>query len=329
MSQHSSELTFRFQYVNHVGKSKGLWTGPGTLTEDVIQLENNSLSYEAIRQSTCRDRRLILTLNPQDVESSDIRKHLINNNGLILDITRAKATDLELFIDRISSRYLADRHRKELELAGKGREFRSVTCPHCDATVDVSLLNKTPYTYCRFCDTIFQENGNLQTVGRDYRLCDECGWFGRVQGYTEVYFYFLLIVYGFSWKRRHLCDNCVNYVFWKVLLKNLLFVLGIFPALWMKLRSLWGHGQQLQNLAKANALGKKGKNDQAEVIYAELHDHYPKHPGLLLNQGFGYLQSGDRQRAWHFLEATLRSCSNYGPAVRIMNRLQDVKSQSS
>ena len=279
MSQRSSESKFRFQYVNQSGKAVGWRSAPGSLTEEAIQLKGNPLGYQAVLHSICRDRRLILTVNPQEVSNPEIAKHLINGKLLVLDITRAKSTDLELFIDRISSRYQAEKHRTELEGKGKGGEFRSVSCPRCEATVDLSLLTKTPYVYCRFCETIFQERGELQTVGKTYRLCDECGWFDRVQGYTEFYFYFLLVVYGFSWKRRHLCDNCVNQVFWKVLLINLIFILGVFPALWMKIKSLMGRKKDLQSLAKANALGKKGNYDQAGIIYAELYQHYPQHPG--------------------------------------------------
>ena len=102
-----------------------------------------------------------------------------------------------------------------------------------------------------------------------------------------------------------------------------------FPSLWMKIKPWRGHDQDLKTLAKANTLGKKGKTDQAEPIYTRLHEHYPKHPGLLLNQSFGHLQAGNRQRAWRFLDSALRSCSNYGPAVRVMNQLQDEKPQPS
>ena len=328
MSQHPSELKFRFQYVNRSGRPIGLWPAGGSLTEEAIQLKKQSLGYQAILNSTCRDRRLILTVDPQEVHDEDIAKHFIDGKALILEITRAKATDLELFIDRISSRHLAAKHQEELEREGKGREFRSVTCPHCESTIDVSLLNKTSYVYCRFCETIFQEQGDLKTLGTTYRLCDECGWFDRVQGYTEFYFYFLLVIYGFSWKRRHLCDNCVKSVFWKVLLINLIFILGIFPALWMKIKSLRGRDKDLQNLAKANALGKQGKYEQAAALYAELRERYPRHPGLLLSESLSHLQGQDATGTWKLLEDSLKGCSNYGPSVRLMNRLQEAASQA-
>ena len=97
----------------------------------------------------------------------------------------------------------------------------------------------------------------------------------------------------------------------------------------MKIKSWQGKKQELKNLAKANALGKKGRNVQAEPIYAELYQHYPNHPGLLLDQSFGQLQAGEIQKAWHLLEASLDSCSNYGPTVRTMNQIQEAANQTA
>lgn len=321
-AQNSSELKFSFQFVNQSGKTKGFLAVPGILTQREIRLKDNTLRYSAIAHSTCRGRRLILTVDPQKISNPKIAKHLIHKNLLALEITSAKSKNLELFIDRVSSRYQADQRRRELIREGRGKEFRTVSCPHCESTLDLSLLNKTPYVYCRFCETIFQEKGRAETVGATYCHCDECGWFDRVQGYSEFYFYFFLIVYGFSWKRRYLCDTCVDQVFLKTLLLNFIFVLGIFPALWMKIKSLMGRDKRLQSLAKANALSKNDDHQQADLLYGNLHQHLPNHPGLLLNQGLGYLNSNS-QKSWQLFQKAVDNCSNYGPAVRVMNQIQD------
>ncbi len=323
MPPYANEIKFRFQYVNSSGQTVGWRASAGLLTPDTIQLKDDTLSYRAVLDSTCRDQRLILTLDPQEVSSPSLNQQLINGRVLALQITGAKPADMEFYIDRISSRYLAEKHHEQLHREGRGREFRSVICPHCGATVDLSLLNKTPYIYCRYCETVFQETSDLKTVGATYRLCDECGWFDRVKGYTEFYFYFLLVVYGFSWKRRFLCDTCVNQVFWKVLLVNAIFIIGIIPALWMKMESLTGRDQKLKELPRANALGKKGKYTEAAAIYAKLYERYPKHPGLLLSQSFGHLQGRDAQGAGFLLQESLQHCSNYIPSIRVINRLQN------
>lgn len=323
MFQQPLELKFSFYYINQSGVPKGLWPVSGSLTRETICLGNISLGYKTILNCICRDSRLILSLDPQEIKNSTIAKHLIDDNLLVLDISWFKSKNLKFFIDRSCSSHLAKKHQRELQCEGKGQEFRSVTCPECGATVDLSLLNKTPYVYCRFCETIFQEEGELKTSGLSYRQCDECGWFDRVQGYTEFYFFFFFVSYGYSWKRRYLCDTCVNRVFWKILLVNLIFIMGIFPALWMKIKSLIGRDHNLQNLVKANTFAKKGHCTEANAIYGELYKRYPKHPGLLLNEGFGYLNREDTQTAWGLLQESIQNCSNYVPAVRVMNSLQD------
>lgn len=301
----------------------------GSLTEDTIQLKESQLSYKAILDSTCRDRRMVLTVDPLEVSDPEVSEHIIKKNLLVLDITQAKAIDLERIIDRISSHYIAERHGEQLEREGKGNEFRVVTCPHCHATVDVSLLNRTPYIYCRYCETIFQEQGHLKTSGEQYRLCDECGWFDRVQGYTEFYFYFLLVIYGYRWQRRHLCDTCADRLFWKMLAINFIFILGIFPTIWLKIQSLKGRDKDLKELAKANSLAKRGKYQEADRIYDRLFDRYPHHPGILLSQGFGHLKGQDSTGAWNLLQKSLQGCSNYAPTVRTMNRIQDAAVRAS
>lgn len=319
---------FRFRYVNQNGQAVGWRAAAGVLTERKIQLKDHKLSYRAVLNSTCRDRRLVLVVDPTAVGSEEVSKHLVGGNSLILEISGAQPLDLEQKIDRISSHYIAQSHKAQLEKEGKGHEFHSITCPHCESTVDLSLLNKTPYVYCRYCETVFQERSDLKTVGTQYRLCDECGWFDRVQSYSEFYFYFLLVVYGFSHKRRHLCDTCVNKTFWKVLAINFIFILGIFPALWMKIKSLIGRDEALKELAKANAIAKKGDYAKAEAIYNRLYERYPQHPGVLFSQSMGHLQGKDVQGTWQLLEKSLRSCSNYSPTVRLMNRIQEAAAKA-
>jgi hypothetical protein len=54
----------------------------------------------------------------------------------------------------------------------------------------------------------------------------------------------------------------------------------------------------------------------------------PDHPGLLLNQGIGYLHAGDGQHGVEYLNRSLRACSNYQPAMQMLLRLQWVAEES-
>ena len=63
-------------------------------------------------------------------------------------------------------------------------------------------------------------------------------------------------------------------------------------------------------------------------LYMRLLQRLPEHPGLLVNQGMGYLQAGDGQRGVESLNRSLRACSNYQPAMQMLLRLQQVAAES-
>ena len=78
----------------------------------------------------------------------------------------------------------------------------------------------------------------------------------------------------------------------------------------------------MKDLPKANALARKGKANEAEAIYGRLLQRLPDHPGLLTNQGIGYLYAGEAQQGVEYLNHSLRACSNYEPAMQLLLRLQ-------
>jgi len=65
MSKLPSQLKFIFRYINESGKTKGWLTVPGFVNEKEIILKKQLLKYDAILESNCRDRRLILTIDPR------------------------------------------------------------------------------------------------------------------------------------------------------------------------------------------------------------------------------------------------------------------------
>ena len=144
---------------------------------------------------------------------------------------RASAEKLERHVDRYSSKIEAERYKEALIKEGRGSEYRVVECPCCSATVNLSEYPKTSFVYCRFCETVFGEGLQRLKGVEQYRECDECGFHDRVQSYGEFYFYFLLVVYGFSHKRRHMCDACAAALANKLLAINAIFVLGVPNAI--------------------------------------------------------------------------------------------------
>jgi hypothetical protein len=146
--------------------------------------------------------------------------------------------------------------------------------------------------------------------------------YDRVRGYTIFNFYFLLVVYGYSVKRRFVCDTCATRLAQRALLVNLLFLLGVPSAVYMWIKSQTGREPYFQDLAKANKLALKGRYQEADEIYDRLFSQYPDHPGLLMNKGLGHLHGKDGSGGMGFLGRSLRACANYLPSMQLIRRIQ-------
>lgn len=315
------EVTFKFKYAQS-GKAIELFSTKGVATLEELVLGKEKIPYEDILHTNHRDRRLLLQVSPTQPLGETIAQNLVEDSVLVLEIYKANLPTLEKFIDRISSLKQVERKKEHLLAEGQGHLFRAATCPECESTIDLSGLDRSSLVYCRFCETVFKEKQAEIVTNPRYCICEECNLFDRVQGYTEFYFYFLVVVYGFSYNRRHLCDNCVNRVFRKALFLNLLFVLGIPSAIWIKIKSMLGRDRKLKQLAKANAFAKQGKYQQADEIYNQLYIEYPDHPGILMNQGLGHLFGNDIHGANAYFQRSLRSCKNYYPIMRLIEKIQ-------
>ncbi|MEW6737093.1 MAG: hypothetical protein AB1489_37750 [Acidobacteriota bacterium] len=327
MQFQTNPIQFKFKYVRN-NQASGVFSQKGLLDHQGLTLAQNTISYHNIAAVQILDNRLVLVLSDVRQLSDKAINLLINNNILVIEVYKTNTLELKVMINRVLSQKEAEAIRQQLISNDRSNFFAIVNCPQCQATIDQSERERTRYIYCRFCETIFQPGSPLITNGMNYRICGDCNMFDRISGYTEFYFYFLLVVYGFSYKRRHVCDNCANRIFWKTLFANLIFVLGVPFSIYVKIKSMIGRDANLQELAKANSLASKGKYQEAAVIYSRLQQNYPEHPGLLLSQGLGHLTGNDIQGAINCFNRSLKACNNYSPAVDLISRLQQAaKSQ--
>ena len=143
--------------------------------------------------------------------------------------------------------------------------------------------------------------------------------FAKIKVYTEFYFYFLLVVYGFSMRKVYLCSNCASSLFKKVLLWNFIFILGVPSAIWMKIKSLTGRDENEAELDRANYLAGKGRLTEAEAIYSKLYTHYGEHPGIIMNEGMANFAAGNQDKAKECFKRALKSCSNYTPVMALIS----------
>ena len=320
---------FKFRFVRN-GQPAGIFAKKCHVSERGLQLGDTLLPWEKINDTTTRDDRLLMVVGDGVSLDKDAGASLIDGCALVIHPSGVTAMNLERAIDKRSSVAELAATKARLEAEGRLSEFRSTTCPSCEAQVNLTGFDESKLVFCRFCDCVFQ--ARQKTVVSDHELCtcSECGYFGRVRGYTEAYFYFLLVVYGFSYKRRFLCDGCAGRLFWKVLALNSIFLLGLPSAFWLKIRSMTGRDPALKALAEANTLARKKKPKEASAAYAEVLKGMHDHPGVLLNVAkVNFSDGGDTKAGIRALEKAMESCSNYIPALQLAHGLQKAIEASS
>ena len=323
------DIEFKFSLVlSHQGSSP-LFQKNGCASEKGLELHEDFISYDEILETAVRDYRLVVAIQSNQNFSKKLKRALDVNEGnaFAMDISKFDADELKKHIDKICSRRKAEEHRQELIQEGKGNQFRFEVCPSCHAIIDLTEFEETRHIFCRYCDSIFNQQNKLITDGSIYQVCSQCGMFDRVRGYTEFYFYFLIIFYGWNSSRIYVCDNCADKVFIKTFFINLLFLFGIPASINLKIQTMRDRTPLFRTLATANKLAKNGEHQEAILYYQQLERQFPDHPGLLMNQGIAYLMSGDSNSAIGKFKRALIVCSNYEPVVRLVYQLQNANNQ--
>ncbi len=317
MSELTPEQDFKAKYVVD-GQAVGFGRVKGRWTSDGIFLGEDFLPFDAILDTTSRDKRIVMVLDPSFEPTGKMAKRLMEGHFLAIEPSGVSARQLERNIDRHCSAREVAATRRRLEAEGLAHLIREEKCPVCESTVDLSGLDRTDYTYCRFCESLF--SSNKITDGNEYTICGQCGMFDHIQPYTEFYFYFLLIVYGFSYKQVYLCHSCANKLFLKALGLNLIFVLGVPSAIWVKIKSILNRKHDFEGLDTANALSKLGKSQEANQHYQAILTNHPNHPAVLMNKALGQLIGDDQSGAIATLQDSLRACNHYVPVQRLLNQ---------
>jgi tetratricopeptide (TPR) repeat protein len=317
-----SIASFKFKYVKN-GKAVGMRSAKGFISKTSLWLGEQEVPYEYIGDATTRDKRLIIALTSDAKLSKQLQKNLLDGHVIALEIDKLDALELEKQIDRHSSTIHAELSKQQYIDKGQEDLFKAIICPNCQATVDLSELPETPYIYCRFCESILDQETEIITNGDNYRCCDECGLFDYVQGYTDFQFYFFIVVFGYTSRRRYLCSVDAVRMARRNLLKNLIFLLGVPSAIRTWIQASRVHEKAFQGLRQANSFAQKGNYRDADKLYSQLLTQHPNHPGILMNQGWAHFSGGDVRGCVEYLKQSLEACCNYLPSIRMAKRLQN------
>jgi len=320
----SANLTFKYSFAD----TFVFFSMNGNASATAIDLNGTEIPYANIVDTSSRDKRFVIALAPNTKLDEKTAKQLKENRYLVLDVSKPSAHDIKKHVDRYGSGVWAQNHRQQLASAGKENLFHAVTCPHCAATIDLSECERTTYVYCPYCASIVNHSQQLISNSDTYTICDECHMYDRVRSYSVFYFYFLLVVYGYSLKKRFVCDACATSIAQRALLLNFIFILGIPSSIYMWIKAQSGRDPYFQDLAKANKLARRGKYQEADEIYDRLFSLYPEHPGLLMNKGLGHLHGGDGNGGVSLLTRSLKACGNYLPSIQFIQRIQQAAAQA-
>lgn len=318
-----TDLEFRYRLILKGGSTDlgTVFGNKGVATADGLKLGKDFLAYEHILETAVQDRQLVLALSPGCQLSKKLHRSLVSNNCLALEVRKAAPREVGMYISRCRSKREVENHRAELTAAGKIDLFRAADCPHCGATVDLSGFDLTHYVHCRYCETVFDKNGQVSTRGEKFSICDECGLFDRLRVYTESYFYFLLAVWGYRAERKFVCDACAGRIFLKTFFLNLPFLLGVPNSIAIKLKSMSQRTEVTRLLAEANSNVRKGRYQQVAMLYQNVYLRYPNHPGLLMNEAFAYANGGNLNGCESKLRESLRACANFLPAFQLLEEV--------
>ena len=320
---------FKF-YFTREGKALSTFRVKGEANEDGLMLDKILIPYESIQLTQMNDRFLAVVLSPDagDEFKKQFVKVMAAPDVLLIDAGRKRNEQINRYVNLMISGVQAQLHREALEAKGQADLFRAVQCPRCGAIIDLSELDKTQYVFCRFCETVCTDSGEIVTKGDEYRICPECGYFDRVKNYTEFYFLFLVWFYYVSYKQRLLCRNCSKKIALKMFFVNILGFIGWIPTFIMIIQSMTGHDPSLKSLSKANILSQKKMVKQAVPIYESMFERFPEHPGLLFNQAKAHINVNDLDSAAADFDRCLSACSNYEPAIATLAAIANASKEN-
>jgi hypothetical protein len=328
-------VKFRFTFHSWPGEGLQAWTKNGQFDGKTLTLGKLSLSADQIIGTGCKGEYVQFLFLDAEVEESAAEKKKAKkkpvdefDQPLAAEVTPPPQPQLVLRQGLIaSSRLTAEANKARWKEQGHPEVYRDQVCPACDSVNFLSNMPESPQLFCTYCDrlTTISPTAEPPAVERELKICEHCGLFSRPQKFTLFYFYFLLVVYGFYWKERECCRNCLRAPAWRMLLTNLLFILGVPWALSQLLRSyLSGKGlKEYRELDRGNLLASKGRPAGALIEYQKILDRVGHSAGVKYNLGLSLIQQSEDRHAILALEASLLDCSNYSPAYEALRPLYE------
>ena len=307
-------LRFKFHWLDARGNQQGMRRKRGSFDGEALVLDELHIPAAVVADVQRVENRMVLTAFSNDG----------NPAHFAFMLPTATAQQLKARLDIARSATWAAWHRESLAKRGQDHTYRDGRCPHCGATVVLSKMPSTPQLFCHFCNTLSTVDPTAEPAPGEerLRLCDECGMFSQPRKFSVFYFYFLLVVYGWTHRTTWRCPGCMRGDAWKMLFGNLPFLLGVPVALTQLSRCYAGNvvGGAFSGLDRANLKARAGDLRGALDGYRRILERVPHSAGLKYNLGLALAKQADTQRAADMFELALEDCANYAPAYQALSR---------
>ena len=299
-------IHFKLRWLDDQGNETGFFSSKrGSFDGQTLVLDDVELSVANIISMEAYDERLAVAFVAGGMADSAAFR-----------VYKVPAAHLKREVDVVRSATWAEMTREKMVEEGRGGSFRTTICSQCTATLDVSDMPETPQVYCHFCESLTTSGPGGMPDEHEFGLCEECGMFSKPKRFTIFYFYFLVVVWGYSSRVTHRCPACMRGEAWKMLLGNLPFLLGVPVAIVQLFRCYGGKitGSVLADLDTANLKARKGDMLAALQGYQKVREQVPFAAGVKYNLALALLEQEEIQRAADSLELVLADCANYAPA---------------
>ncbi|MCS7018353.1 MAG: hypothetical protein RMJ87_04385 [Cytophagales bacterium] len=321
----SSYLNFRFRFLNENGKRVSIILQNGRADgENGLRLTEYAIPIEDILHVHRHMNQLAIILKPYLALPKSLLQYVLpETSALLIEVADDFAFNVKSALDQHLSRLHVANARAKWEAEGKGKLFRTISCPTCEALIDTTAIF-SDYIYCRYCTTIFNQYQQILPKSEQYNICPRCNYYGRLQLYPEVKFFWLPNEKAFSFAENYICDTCAGRTYQATIWKNALYLVGLPFSWYLKYMISKEQDPVLAEMATANRLAQDGDMIEADVLYSTMLLRNERHPGLLYNYGLAWLQNNEPKKAFTYLSRTIELCYNYEPAREILEMYKDM-----
>lgn len=336
-----TSFDFDFRFLNAKNKPTSFCKKQGSITESGVILDGQELFYHQIQEVIrFRDRLSFLIKAEEKTSLSEYR--IPHTSYFMIQVDEEIIFDVKSYIDRNYTDLQAKEHRKELKAKDEEHNFRSMCCPQCQSTLDLSYIRPSKYVFCKYCEALFNQNGNYTDL-EDYKVCHVCKYYNRVQKTPRVEVYFLgKNEKAWTFETAYQCDSCTERELRERFWKNLPFIIGAIADFYAKNKIDTDIDSTFDELTKANRLAYEGNLEEAIEIYESMMLYANDQPGILYNIGKAYLDTAllvlksegidadaeaqpYLQGAVRWLTRSLNLCANYTPTIELFKKHADLE----